>query len=115
MRGAKALSDKPDGCSILLPKRESDQSLIDTYTAKGFNLVPTHVIHVFKVRRSHYNNIKLYVYFDRSTCRLVDCFAADSAGNILPIEDTNIEHILDNTKEEKLENAIGDAFDMSDF
>jgi len=115
LRGAKALSDKPDGCSILLPIRESDKEIIDTYTSKGFNLIPTHVIHVFKVRRSHYNNLKLYVYFDRATCRLVDCFAADSNGNLLAIEDTNIELILDNTKETKIEDAIGDTFDINDF
>ena len=106
LRGAKAISDKTDCSSILLPVREADKAVIDSYCAKGFEVVPTHVIHVFKVRRSHYNNIRLYVNFDRSTCRMTDCFVTDNQSQILPVEDTVVDLILDETKEEELSKAF---------
>mgnify|MGYP004566557407 FL=1 len=88
LRGARSISDKPDCCSILLPVRENDKPIIDSYCSKGFELVPTHVLHVFKVRRSRLNNVKLYVFFDRGTCRLIDCFATDKEGVMVEIENT---------------------------
>ena len=73
---------------------------------KEFMDPPTHVIHIFKVRRGHYNNIRLYVNFDRGTCRLVDYFVSDNQGVILPVADTNIEILLSDNKSEKIEDAI---------
>ena len=101
LRGAKSISDKIDIGSIMLPVRESDKQIIESYIAKGFQLEPTHVIHVYKVRRGQYNNIKVYIYFDRSTCRAVECFVTDNNGNLLTIEDTSVEVVLDKTFEEK--------------
>lgn len=85
----------------MLPVREADKPIIESYLAKGFQLEPTHVIHVYKVRRGHYNNIKVYINFDRSTCRAVECFVTDNNGNLLNIEDTSIEVVFDKTFEEK--------------
>lgn len=101
LRGAKSISDKIDIGSIMLPVREADKPIIESYLAKGFQLEPTHVIHVYKVRRGHYNNIKVYINFDRSTCRAVECFVTDNNGNLLNIEDTSIEVVFDKTFEEK--------------
>lgn len=108
LRSAKSLSDKIDVGAIIIPVREMDQSVIDTYCAQGFELVPNFVIHVYKIRRGSYQNIKVYIYFDRSTCRITDCFVTNSKNEILPIADTNIEVMLDETKEEKFENAYPD-------
>lgn len=101
LRGAKSISDKIDIGSIMLPVRESDRQVIDSYVAKGFQVEPTHVIHVYKVRRGQYNNIKVYINFDRSTCRATECFVTDNNGNLLTIEDTSVEVVLDKTFEEK--------------
>lgn len=99
LRAAKALADKVDCAAILMPVREQDQPAIDSYCAKGFELVPNFVLSIFKVRRGSYQNIKVYVYFDRSTCRMYDTFVTDNKGAFLPIEDTNVEIVLDQTSE----------------
>ena len=112
LRSAKSLSDKIDVGSILMPVREMDQPVIDSYCAKGFELVPNFVIHVYKIRRGSYQNIKVYIYFDRSTCRVYDTFVTNSKGELLPIADTNIEVMLDETKEDKFENAFPADFDF---
>lgn len=105
LRSAKSLSDKVDVGAILMPVREMDKTAIDSYCAKGFELVPNFVIHIYKIRRGSYQNIKVYIYFDRSTCRIYDCFCTDKDGKLLPIADTNIEVILEDTKEDKIENT----------
>lgn len=101
LRSAKSIADKVDAGLILMPVREMDQDVINTYCAKGFELVPNFVMSIYKVRAGSYQNIKLYVYFDRGTCQIYDCFVTDNKGNLLSIADTNIEIILDTTKEEK--------------
>jgi len=114
LRSAKSLADKVDVGCILMPVREIDQSIIDSYCARGFELAPNFVINIYKVRAGSYQNIKLYGYFDRSVCQWTDCFVTDSKGIILPIEDTNIEILLDSTKEEKFENAYTGTSDEDD-
>ena len=95
-----------------MPKREQDNAVIQTYCAKGFEIEPDFVMTVYKVRAGSYQNIKVYVKFDRGTCQMHDCFVTDAAGNILPVADTNIEIMLDQTKEEKFETAFtGQALD----
>lgn len=105
LRSAKSLSDKVDVGSIMMPVREIDQPVIESYSAKGFEIIPNFVISVYKIRRGSYQNIKVYVNFDRSTCRMTDCFVTDSKGVLLPVADTNVEIVLDDTKEERFENA----------
>lgn len=112
LRSAKSLSDKLDVGAILMPVREMDQPAIDAYCAKGFETVPNFVIHVYKIRRGSYQNIKVFIYFDRSTGRVTDTFVTDRNGELLPIADTNIEIILDQTKEEKIENTSLVGFDF---
>ena len=112
LRSAKSLSDKIDVGSILMPVRDMDQPAIDAYCAKGFETVPNFVIHVYKIRRGSYQNIKVFINFDRSTGRVTDCFVTNGKGELLPIADTNIEIMLDETKEEKFENT---AFKDLDF
>lgn len=116
LRGAKAISDKTDCSSILLPVREADKAVIESWIgknekAKGFVETPTHVIHVFKVRRSHFNNIRIYIHFDRDCCRITDCFVTNNEGVILPIAPINIETILENNKVDKIEEAIPEICD----
>ena len=77
--------------------READKSVIAAHIAKGFELEPTHVIHIYKVRRGRFNNIRLYVHFDRATCRTTDCFVTNNEGVIVDVNDTNVELILDQT------------------
>ena len=105
LRSAKSLSDKVDVGTIMMPVREIDQPVIESYCAKGFEIVPNFVLSIYKIRRGSYQNIKVYVNFDRATCRMTDCFVTDAKGVLLPVADTNIEIVLDDTKEERFENA----------
>lgn len=111
LRSAKSLSDKVDVGAILMPVREVDQPIINSYCAKGFELSPNFVISVYKIRRGSYQNIKVYVYFDRSTCRITDCFVTDKNGKILQITDTVVDVVLDQTAEKD----IAGAYDSIDF
>ena len=110
LRSAKSLSDKVDVGSILMPVREVDRPVIAQYAQKGFEIEPNFVISVYKIRRGSYQNIKVYIYFDRSTCRIEDCFVTDKNGAILPVQDTNVDVMLDKTTEDKIENAYDFEF-----
>lgn len=126
LRGAKSLADKTDCAAILLPVREMDNPVVETYCAKGFEIKPNFVLHVYKIRRGTYQNIRVYVYFDRGTCRMHDCFVTDSNGVMLPVEptyvkvgdrikrkkaDDTLESVLDATSQDKLE----DVYNNIDF
>ena len=126
LRGAKSLADKTDCAAILLPVRDMYNPIIETYCAKGFEVKPNFVLHVYKIRRGTYQNIRLYTYFDRGTCRMYDCFVTDSNGVMLPVEPTyvkigekagakkandTLESVLDATSQEKLE----DVYNNIDF
>ena len=97
LRGAKSISDKVDNGAILLPVREADKQIIAAHIAKGFELEPTHVLHIYKVRRGRFNNIRLYIHFDRATCRSTDCFVTNNDGEMIDVDDTNVEIVLDQT------------------
>ena len=126
LRGAKSLADKTDCAAILLPVRDMDNPIIETYCAKGFEIKPNFVLHVYKIRRGTYQNIRVYTYFDRGTCHMYDCFVTDSNGVMLPVEPTyvkvgekagakkandTLESVLDATSQEKLE----DVYNNIDF
>ena len=106
LRSAKSLADKVDCASILMPVRDIDQDVISQYCSKGFETVPNFSLSIYKVRRGSYQNIKLFIYFDRGTCRVTDTFVVDNKGALLPVADTNIEILLDTTTEEKFETAF---------
>ena len=108
LRSAKSLADKVDCGLILVPVREKDRSVIETYCSKGFELEPNFVMHVYKVRAGSYQNIKIYFYFDRATCGVYDCFVTNSRGELLDIADTNIELILDDTVDTSKETNLDD-------
>ncbi len=91
LRAAKSLGDKLDCGAILTPVREVDQGPIDAYCAKGFETTPNFVLAVYKVRRGSFQNIKLYLDFNRGTCRTKDAFVTDNKGNILPIKGVELE------------------------
>ena len=103
LRGAKSIADKIDVGAILMPVREYDKDLIDAYmTRVGFGPRPNAVIHIYKVRQNKFNNVRLYVYFDKSTCRLEDCFCADYSGQVLEVDDTNVETVLKQTESKEI-------------
>ena len=113
LRSAKSIADKVDVGSILMPVREIDRPVIEAYQAKGFEIEPDFVMNIYKIRAGSYQNIKVFLKFDRGTCQVHDCFVANSMGEILPIQDTNVEMVLDSTREEKFSKAYADTTSSS--
>lgn len=91
IRGAKSISDKPDGGWVLLPVREADKPIIEQYLAKGFVDAPTHVMHIYKNRGNPMVNVRIYGVFSRNTCRWKDCFVTDFQGKMLEITPLQVE------------------------
>lgn len=94
LRGAKSIADKADDGAILMDIRGVDKPAIDAWYAQhpekrgDKNKEPNAVLHFYKMRLGKYAGTKLYVHFDRGTCRMTDCFATDKNGNLIQIEDT---------------------------
>ncbi len=110
LRSAKSISDKCDAGWILMPvNSDTDQAVIDACCAKGFEVIPDFVLSIYKVRAGSYQNIKLWVKFDRATCQMTDCFVTNNRNELIEVEDTIIEMILDDTKETSFTNAFTGA------
>lgn len=114
LRGSKAMADKIDYGDILLPVREADKPIIAAHIAKGFELEPTSVLHIYKARKGKFNFIKLYIHFDKATCRTTDCFATNNEGEIIDITDTNVEIILDQTTDNSPIGSVTENGDIVD-
>ena len=101
IRGAKGIADKVDVGIVILPPSLKDLENVKTLIHNGFSRQPNLVYHIYKVRRGKTNHVKLWVYFDYSTCRTYDLFVTDNDYKKLDIESTSVEMILDQTEEEK--------------
>ena len=94
LRGAKSIADKADDGAILMNVRGVDKPAIDAWYMQhpewknDESRKPNAILHFYKMRLGKYAGTKLYVHFDRGTCRMTDCFATDKDGNIIQIEDT---------------------------
>lgn len=101
IRGAKGIADKIDAGFVVLPPSAKDLENIKSIIHKGFIREPNLVYHIYKVRRGKINHVKLWIYFDYSTCRTYDLFVTDNDYKLLNVENTNVEVILEQTEEEK--------------
>ena len=106
IRSAKSIADAGDICWICYNIQDKDREVIDQYLEKGFTQEPNVKYSVYKVRRGKYYRITLYLYYDRDIVRFVDCFVTNSKGEIMNIEDTNIEVILDKCEDKELKAQI---------
>jgi replicative DNA helicase len=97
LRGAKALGDKLDVGIIGLPVTKKDLESLEAILSKGFYKTPNIVYHIYKVRRGKFNKVKLWLYIDLGTCRTYDLFLTNNDYEIIPIESTTIEKILEDT------------------
>ena len=96
----KSLADKADIASVTLPVRNEDLEIIAPYLEKGFYPKPNLCVNVYKVRRGKYNKIKVYLFFNGSTCRTTELFATDSDGELLEITSSTVQALLDRTQTE---------------
>lgn len=109
LRGAKAMADKLDVGIIGLNVTKKDLEMLQPILSKGFYKTPNVVYHIYKVRRGKFNKVKLWIYFDYANCRTYDLFLTTNDYEILPIESTSIEKILEQTEdtsEDEIEEVI---------
>jgi replicative DNA helicase len=99
LRGCKALGDKLDFGCIALPVTKKDLEMLHPILSHGFYKLPNLVYHIYKVRRGKFVKVKLWIYADFGTCRTEDLFLTNNDYELIPIESTTIEKILEMTED----------------
>lgn len=90
LRGAKAIADKIDYGSILLPVKEDDiESLARILSANTFDR-PNIKLSIYKNRRGSYKGLYLWCKGDLGCCRVKPMFATTYDYEILSIDDIKI-------------------------
>lgn len=90
LRGAKAIADKVDFGSILMPVTDEDVQALEPLLAMGSMTTPNIVMHVYKNRRGKYTGVKLWCIADLGICRIDPIFLTDNNYKLIPIENYNI-------------------------
>lgn len=85
---SKAIADKADVGSIIVRICDEEKSIISPICEQLGLPMPTHVIDVYKNRRSEYNQIKIWSRIDLGTCREEDILI--TTGYYEPIKDFNM-------------------------
>lgn len=89
LRGAMSLADKLDAGMIAVKPTREELELVSSIATDSF-LVPNHVMHFFKVRRSKYAHLKLWSHIDLGTCQIKNLFVTDYDYQLIDIEQTEI-------------------------
>jgi len=87
---AKAIADKIDFGTIVLPVTETDLKNLESLTSTNAMPTPTLVHHVFKNRRGRFKSVKLWCVEDLGTCRVNPIFATDNNYKLIPLDNFNI-------------------------
>ena len=90
LKGSKAIAEKADFGSILLPLTETDQEKIQIYVDKGFPM-PNVKLSVYKNRRGSFVRGYLWMKMNKATCRYCTLFATDWDYKQIPITAFDIE------------------------
>ena len=92
LRGAKAIADKIDYGSILLPVKENDLASLDSILAKNPNFeTPTIKLSIYKNRRGRYKGVILWCKANLGTCRIQPMFLTDFLYELQPIENIKVD------------------------
>lgn len=91
LRGAKAIADKIDYGSILLPVQEVDIESLSTVLGSNPSFgVPTIKLSVYKNRRGKYKGVVLWCSANLGTCRIQPLFMTDFQYELQSIENIKI-------------------------
>ena len=91
LRGAKAIADKIDFGSILLPVKQEDMESLAKVLQQTTFEKPTHKLSIYKNRRGRYNGIYLWCKGDLGTCRISPIFATNWSYELIQMEDFQID------------------------
>ena len=91
LRGAKAIADKIDYGSILLPVKEQDLASLETIIQKNPQFpIPKIKLSIYKNRRGRYKSVILWCDADLGTCRIKPMFLTDFQYEWIGIDDLKI-------------------------
>jgi hypothetical protein len=91
LRGAKAIADKIDYGSILLPVKEVDLASLENVLARNPNFgTPNIKLSIYKNRRGRYKSVILWCKADLGTCRIQPVFLTDFTYELQGIENIKI-------------------------
>ena len=90
LRGAKAIADKIDYGSHILPVSEEDLKALSSIIP-SFPQAPNNKISIYKNRRGAYKGIYLWSNADLGTCRIKPMFATDWSYNLISIDDVRVQ------------------------
>jgi replicative DNA helicase len=90
LRGAKAIADKIDLGSIILPASQDDIDNLGTILANNAFQAPSLKISVYKNRRGRYKGVYLWCKADLGCCRIQPMFATTWNYEIIQIDNLKI-------------------------
>ena len=90
LRGAKAIADKIDYGSILLPVKEDDIKALEPILSSNIFSKPTIKMSIYKNRRGKYKGIILWCKADLGCCRIQPMFATTYDYEMIEINNTKI-------------------------
>ena len=90
LRGAKAIADKIDYGSILLPVKDDDLVALNDILQTNIFEIPTIKMSVYKNRRGRYKGVYLWCKADLGTCRIKPMFCTTYGYELVPIDDIKI-------------------------
>ena len=90
LRGAKAIADKIDYGSILLPVKDDDLVALNDILQTNIFEIPTIKMSVYKNRRGRYKGVYLWCKEDLGTCRIKPMFCTTYGYELVPIDDIKI-------------------------
>lgn len=91
LRGAKAIADKIDYGSILLPVKEQDLGSLETILQKNPQFPPPKIkLSIYKNRRGRYKSVILWCDADLGTCRIKPMFMTDFQYEWIGIDDFKV-------------------------
>lgn len=90
LRGAKAIADKIDYGSILLPVKDDDLVALNDILQTNIFEMPTIKMSIYKNRRGRYKGVYLWCKADLGTCRIKPMFCTTYGYELVPIDDIKI-------------------------
>ena len=93
LRGAKAIADKVDYASIILPVGQDDIEKLSRILQNTNFEQPNLKISVYKNRRGRYKGIYLWCNADLGTCRIKPMFATTYNYELVQINNLKIETV----------------------
>ena len=90
LRGAKAIADKIDFGSILLPVTDDDIQSLDKILATNIFERPTVKLSIYKNRRGRYKGVILWCKANLGCCKIIPMFCTTYGYEIVEIKDLEI-------------------------